>query len=282
MKSFSFMSVDLPNGAIRALMAGLAVSLALVMSACTTTTSKSSTPMGQAESIPDVPSSHDRRKAAKTRLDLASNYLRVGRTEVALEEVSNALSLDPGMTDAYMVRAMVYTQMQDLTRAEADYNRVLRERPNDPDVAHNIGFMKCQQSQYAEAQTWFSRALATQGYANRGRTLMAKGLCLQKEGKSHEAIDVLKQAYDFDPANPLVSYNLAALLYGQGDINGAQFYLRRLNGSEYRNAETLWLGIKVENAIGNQNYLQELASVLRNQFPHSKEFSLFERKAFYE
>lgn len=254
----------------------------LLMSACTTSTTVTSTPLSQIESIPNTPAEHERRRAATIRLDLATNYLEVGNVSVALEEVTNALAIDPTLIDAYSVRGMIYDQQRQFSAAEADYNRVLRVRPNDANVMHNLGFLKCQESNFAQAQNWFNKALSVPGYANRSRTLMAQGMCLRQEGKNNQAIEVLTTAYELDPNNPVVGYNLAVLLYERGDVNKAQFYLRRLNQSEWRNAQTLWLGMKVENAMGNAVAVQDLGSVLRNQFPQSREYMLFERKAFYE
>lgn len=253
-----------------------------LLAACSTSTTTTATPLGQSDAVPATPDGQARRKAALIRLDLATNYLGIGKPDVAMEEVGNALAIDPSLTDAYLVRGLVYAQRQDFANAEADYNRVLQARPNDPDVIHNVGFLKCQQSRFDEAQDWFSRALATPGYQNRARTLMAQGLCLQSAGKPHEAIDALKQAHALDSANPIVGYNLASLLYQRGEVANAQGYLRRLNASGLANAETLWLGIKVENALGNQLGVRELGGVLASKFPQSREYSLYERKAFYE
>ena len=254
----------------------------LGMTACTTSTTVTTTPMGQADPIPNTPGAQERRRAAMIRLDLAINYLEVGNVSVAMEEVTNALAFDPSLTDAYAVRGMIYAQQRNFPAAEADYNRVLGLRPADADVMHNLGFLKCQESNFVLAQSWFNKALSTPGYASRGRTLMAQGLCFRQEGKPNEAMSALTSSYELDPNNPVVGYNLAVLLYDHGDVAKAQFYLRRLNQSEWRNAQTLWLGIKVENAMGNASTVQDLGSVLRNQFPQSREYLLFERKAFYE
>ncbi|MCB2032330.1 MAG: type IV pilus biogenesis/stability protein PilW, partial [Ottowia sp.] len=64
------------------------------------------------------------------------------------------------------------------------------------------------------------------------------------------------------------------------DMQRAQFYIRRLNNSELANAETLWLGIRVERRLGNSQAMQQLAAQLRRRFPQSKELLAYERGAF--
>jgi type IV pilus assembly protein PilF len=62
----------------------------------------------------------------------------------------------------------------------------------------------------------------------------------------------------------------------------AQFYIRRLNNSALANSETLWLGMKIEQKLGNNEALGQLASQLRKRFPQSRELAWFERGAFNE
>jgi len=80
----------------------------------------------------------------------------------------------------------------------------------------------------------------------------------------------------------VVGYHLSALLLRRNDLSRAQFYIRRLNNSEYANAESLWLGIKVERALGDTVAMRQLADQLRKRFLDSREWGAFERGAFNE
>lgn len=227
-------------------------------------------------------SSADSRRAAQTRVDLAAEYLRHGRNDVAIEEANNALGFSAGMVEAYMVRGMAYAQKGDYASAEADFARVMRSRGNDPDVMHNYAGLLCQLRRFDDAISYYDRVLAMPGQAGSVRTLTAKGLCLQGAGRVQAAINTLEQAYKSDPRNPVAAYNLASMYYHAGQVAQAQTYLQPLNNSNLANAETLWLGIKVANAMGNQLRLRELGGVLVRNFPQSREAALYERGAFYE
>lgn len=227
-------------------------------------------------------SSPDAARAVQVRLELASEYLRVGRLDVAMQEVNHVLSINPNALEAYTIRGLIHAEQRNFQAADADYARVLRARGSDPDVLHNYGWILCQQARYDEGIGYLQRALAVPGFATSARTLMAKGLCQQSAGRTAEAKATLERAYFVDPNNPIVAYNLALLLYGAGQVVEAQRYLRPLNASDLANAETLWLGIKVESAMGNQLKLRELGGVLARRFPHSRELALYERGAFYE
>jgi type IV pilus assembly protein PilF len=75
---------------------------------------------------------------------------------------------------------------------------------------------------------------------------------------------------------------LALLLYKRENFVQSQFYVRRLNNSEMANAESLWLGIKVERRLENREAMAQLAGQLKKRFPQSQEASAFDRGAFNE
>jgi len=48
------------------------------------------------------------------------------------------------------------------------------------------------------------------------------------------------------------------------------------------NAETLWLGVRVERRLGNAEGVRQLADQLRQRFPNSPEWARYLRGAFDE
>ena len=92
--------------------------------------------------------------------------------------------------------------------------------------------------------------------------------------------DAASTGYELDAANPIAGYNLALLLYRRKEFLRAQFYIRRINNSEYANAETLWLGVKVERRMQNVDATQQLGDQLKKRFAQSKEAQLYDRGAF--
>ena len=111
---------------------------------------------------------------------------------------------------------------------------------------------------------------------------MAQGLCQLSAKDYKEAEKTLLKSYEIDSLNPIVSYNLAFLLFQRGDFKKSQFYIRRLNNSGMSNSETLWLGLKVERVLGDNIAMQQLAEQLRKRFPESRELTLYESKKFNE
>ena len=224
----------------------------------------------------------DVHRRARIRLELASSYFESGQTQVALDEVKQALATNPAYADAYNLRGLIYMRLNDYAQAEDSFRRGLGVRAADPGILHNYAWLLCQQARYAEADQHFEKVLTSPTYQSRSRTLMAQGICQKRAGQNEKAEMTLLKAYELDAANPIVAYNLSSLLLDRGEFTKAQFYIRRLNNSELANAESLWLGIKVERALSDAVAQRQLASQLSTRFPDSRENAWYERGAFSE
>ena len=173
-------------------------------------------------------------------------------------------------------------RMNETGLAEDSFRRALQLNPRDADALHNYGWFACQQGRHVEAIDFFQRALASPVYGGQAKTLMAKGICQTRMGQFAEAEGSFSRSYELDAANPITGYNLTSLLYRRGEYTRAQFYIRRLNNSELANAETLWLGIKVERRLNNTEATEQLAQQLSRRYPKSREWASYQRGAFDE
>ncbi|MDB5869461.1 MAG: type pilus biosis/stability protein PilW [Polaromonas sp.] len=224
----------------------------------------------------------DQRRRARLRVELASGYFEQGQTKVALDEIKQSLATDPGFVDAYNLRGLVYMRLNDIPLAEDSFRRALAINSRDASVAHNYGWLLCQQSRYDESFKLFAQAVANPTYTGKAKTLMALGVCQVNAGQTIEAEQSLMRSYELDAGNPVTGYNLSKLLYASGDLTRAQFYIRRLNNSELANAQTLWLGIKTERKLNDHEAVAQLAGQLKKRFAQSAEAAAYEKGFFNE
>lgn len=224
----------------------------------------------------------DIHRRARIRLELASRYFEAGQTEVALDEVKQALAINPAYADGYNLRGLIYMRLNEYPQAEDSFRRALGVRNGDPGILHNYAWLLCEQARYSEADQQFEKVLASPKYDSKNRTLMVQGICQKRAGKNQKAELTLLKAYELDATNPIVAYNLSSLLLDRGEFSKAQAYIRRVNNSELSNAESLWLGIKVERALGDAVAQRQLGSQLSRRFPESRENVFYERGAFNE
>lgn len=222
------------------------------------------------------------RKRARNRTDLASGYLELGKPTIALDEIKQAIIADPAYVEAYSVRGLIYMRLNDYAVAEESFNKALSISPKDSNVLHNLGWLKCNQAAFPQAFDFLSRALADPLYGERAKTYRILGLCQERAGQLRDAESSLLRSYEYDASNPITGYNLANVLFKQKEYVRAQFYIRRLNNSELANAESFWLGIRIEQRLSNLAASAQLGTQLEKRFPQSPETALYRRGAFNE
>jgi type IV pilus assembly protein PilF len=269
--------------ATRSLILPLMASALLAISGCATnpdgSRASNSSPVDNIVTDSDEP---EARKRARNRLELASGYFSEGKTTVALDELKLALLADPNYGDAFNLRGLIYQRLGDMRQAEDSYRRALQLNAKDADTMHNYAWMMCQQRRYPESIALFTQANAVPLYGGQSKTYMTRGLCELAAGLKQPAESSFARSYELDATNPISGYNLALLLFGRNELTRAQFYARRLNNSDLANAETLWLGIKIERKMNNVDVVQQLSTQLRRRYPQSKELGSLERGAFDE
>lgn len=222
-------------------------------------------------------------RRAKVRMELATAYFSRGQLTTALDEVKQVLAIDPNFGEAYNLRGLIYSALNDQELAEDSFRRALALNARDGDSMHNYGWFLCQRGRFADAAAQFQRALATPGYSGATRTLLVTGICEARSGNLADAENTLKRVYDIDPGSAVIAVNLAEVLLRRGDFERARFYIRRVNQTdETSNAQTLWLAARIERKLGNDQGVNEFGQRLRNRFPKSREALAFDRNAFDE
>jgi type IV pilus assembly protein PilF len=259
---------------------------ALALAGCvSTTTTTSSNPNDQlAPSGKDIATASDQTqndRLVKVRLDLASAYFARGQSKDALDEVKQALGVQPNNPQAYALRGLIYALLGDAGTADESFHKSLSLAPHDADIMHNYAWFLCQQQRYPDADAQFRQALAEPNYRGQSRTLLAEGVCQARAGNLPEAEKTLSRSYELDPANPTTAVNLAEVLYKRGDYDRARFYIRRVNAKEeLQSAQTLWLAAQIERKLGAEDQVQEMGAQLHKRFPQAPETLLFDKGNF--
>jgi type IV pilus assembly protein PilF len=222
------------------------------------------------------------RKRARLRMELASGYLERGNPNTALDEVKQALAVDPNYADAYTMRGLIYMQMQQGPLAEQSFKQALQLEPRNPDALHNYGWFLCRNQRLPEAIERFKLATQNVNYPGLDRTYLVLGICQMQGGFMADAEKSLYRSFELDPGNPATATNLALLHFRKKDLEKARFYARKVNNSELANSESLWLGMRIEKGLGNLLAVNEIGTQLKRRFPESREVKLFDRGAFDE
>lgn len=215
-------------------------------------------------------------KRAATRVELAAGYFARGQHTIALDELKQALALQPSSRDALNLRALVLAAMGDAAAAEESFRRLLSLYPTDGDTWHNQAWFYCQQGRVEAAMQSFETALRQPAYRGVARSWLARGACEMRHQRWTDAQQSLTRAFELDPASPAAAFNLAETLLRLGQAERAKFYAGRVNAlSEQVTAQSLWLAARIEHRLGNRPGVQEFGQRLAREFPQSQEALAF-------
>lgn len=238
----------------------------LTLPACVTET----TYTGQGNTRHDVVGP-DLQAAAKTRLDLGIQYLRKGNTEQAKVNLDRALKYAPDSPEVHLGYAYFYQTVQDYAAAERSYQKVLTLSPQDADAMNNYGAFLCGRARYDEADAMFNRSVTQPGYAKIADTYENAAICATRSGKNDKASEYYRLALGYNPRKPSLLLDLAESAFMHGKLDEAQSYLNRYGEVAVENPDSLWLRLRLAQALDRPAQLHQYGSQLAEHFPDSQQ-----------
>ncbi len=225
--------------------------LALLLGACSSTPTYTSDP----------------KRAAKANLELGVAYYREGRLQLAMENLQRAVELDPDLSEAHGAIAILYERLGENESAERHYRRALALAPADSRTNNNYGQFLCQQKRLQDADRHFRQAVADPLYDTPEVAYTNAGICARRIPDVRKAEEYFRLALERNPFYPQALLQMLSLNHEQGEYLRARAYLQRYQQVSRHGPESLWLGIRVEHALGDKNAVASYGLALRNNFP---------------
>lgn len=213
----------------------------------------------------------------QSNLNLAIEYIRQRDHEGALEALNRARQADPDYSPVYNVYGLLYQQIGQPARAEESFKQAIGLNNNDSSTLNNYGRLLCQQGRVVEAEKTFLRAAENPLYQTPEIALTNAGLCLDNHGRKRRAEDYYREALQLDPAVPQALLKMCEIVLKRNDHLSARDFLRRYQQVARHTPRSLWLGIQIENTLGDKDAVSSYALLLRNSFPDSAEAGLLSR-----
>ena len=221
-------------------------------------------------------SSERSNEVAEANLNLGIAYLQRGEYEKSLEKLNKALAADQGYTPTLNALGILYQRLGKPVEAEDYFKRALSRTPNDPSTLNNYGQFLCTNDRYDEAQATFLKAASNPLYETPEISITNAGTCALNNGHPDVAEQYFRDALDKNPRVPIALIQMCQLSYDQGNYLSARGYLQRYLEVAKHNASSLWLGIQIEQELGDKNTLSSYALSLKNNYPDSSEAKLLQ------
>jgi type IV pilus assembly protein PilF len=235
--------------------------LLLSVAACTTTRTTSAT-APTAGNWTEAPL-----EAAKYNVELGVAYLRQGNLADARTKLERALKEDPQNPAAHAAAALLYEQLGEESKADQHYATALRLKPGDPDILNNYGVFLCRHDRAPQGEGLLLQATRDPLYQTPEVAFNNAGVCMRGVNRSAEAEKYFLQALAFRPRFSDPMLQLADMHFRSARYADAHIYVLRYLETAPASPEVLWLGVRVERALGNVAAAEAYAKRLKTEYP---------------
>jgi len=159
------------------------------------------------------------------------------------------------------------------TKAQSNFERALKLDPGDSEIHNNYGWFLCERSpeKMDIAIDHFMVALRDPLYETRHVAYANAGKCELKRGHSTAASLYFGESLSLQPGYPPAQVGLIEMDFKAGKIAVAREKLSDFMQKYQPTARSLWLGIQLEQAIGNDKAADSYLFQLQKKFPDSSE-----------
>jgi len=224
-----------------------------------------------------VPPAEKPQEASSLNVQLGIGYLRQGDWQSARVKLERAIEQNPGNAVAHRALGLVYEKLGDIEAAERNYRRAVSLAPKDPDTLNSLATFLCRdQDRQDEAMELFDTALSiplSKAFSNKAMLYTNAGICAKGLDLSRSE-DYLRAALAEDPQFAEALLQVADVAYQRGNYLQSRAFLQRHLAVAAPSPGALWLGYRVEKAMGDFKASDQFGNRLRKAFPESVETRL--------
>ena len=213
----------------------------------------------------------DKAAASKERLRLGLTYLQKGNAEQAKYNLDKAMEYAPESEDVYIGMAYYYQTVGDNKRAEKAYLNAIETKNATGDSKNNFGVFLCRQQQYDRAEQMFLAALNTPKYTRVASSYENLGICSRDAGNIAQAKDYFVKALKYDSKRSTARLELVKLSVQEHNFEFAKDQLTRYHHVIGTSVESLSLGIKIAQNLGDNDQATHYGTQLLSTFPSSEQ-----------
>jgi len=215
--------------------------------------------------------SYDRQAIAEANLNLGIAYMQQGQYQLALDKLNRARIAQPSYAPTYNTLGVLYQRLGENAEAEKYYQHAIKLDPMDSAALNNYGQFLCQIGRFDQAVEAFMESASNPLYQTPEIAITNAGTCALNNDRQDLAEEYFKQALDRNPRVAPALFQMAELSYNRGDYLPARGFLQRYLDDNKHTSRSLWLGIRIEQELGDKNAVSSYALLLRNRFSDSKE-----------
>lgn len=215
------------------------------------------------------------RQRLSAQLSLAKGYLQNKDFNRARVSVDRALQLDRNSWEAHDLLASIHMMDGEPALAEQSWKTAIRNG-GGARARRNYAQFLLSNRRYADACPLLQAASTELDYTARAQVFEDLGRCEMLRGNKPAALAAYDRAIELNADQPEAVLALSELLYEQGSYEASLAAYTKFRSLRTQNARSLWLGIRLGRAMKDADAEASHALLLRNQFPDTPEYRLYQ------
>jgi len=221
-------------------------------------------------------------QALRDYIQLAVGYLESGDLANARRHLDNAKAIDANNSEVFAIWGLVYSREGEPDLADESFRRALRINAGNSQARNNYAAFLFANNRFEDAYRELERVVQDTAYTGRPQAFENLGLAALRLGRTADAEQAFNRAIQLNPNQLRTNLELADLALGKGQVTQARnLYGNYLTLLQFynlgHNARSLWVGVQVENALGNSESMQMLGGQLEANFRASAEYQLYQQ-----
>jgi len=219
-------------------------------------------------------------QALRDYIQLATGYIEQGDMPNARRHLNNAAALDSNNSDVFALWGLVYSREGEPDLADESFRRALRVDARNSQARNNYAAFLFAEERFDDAYEQLEQVVDDTTYSNRAQAFENLGLAALRLNRTTDAEYAFGRALQLNDRQLRSSLELANLNVQKPDaLQARRYYGNYLTLLQlYRIPQTargLWVGIQLENALGNGDNVRQYGTQLEQSFPASPEYQLY-------
>lgn len=223
-------------------------------------------------------------EALEAYTNLGLQYLQAGNTVSAKTSVQRAIAIDSGYAPAYNAMALIFQTEQEFELAEEYFRKAMSTDKTSAMIHNNYGAFLFSQQRYGEACEQLNQATTDPFYQQRAQAFENLGRCYLLIDTPEKAEEAFRRSLAINGNRPVALVELSGLLLDKGENAASNRLFERFRElvdqqRTEHSSRSLWLGIRLARAERNVSRAATYALLLKNLYPKSQEYRLYEETA---
>jgi type IV pilus assembly protein PilF len=210
-------------------------------------------------------------QAASANVQLAIEYMKLGRLALSREYIERALKEDPENPSVQATAGMVYERVGEMSEAERAFSRAARLGSADPNIQNSYAGFLCRTGKAAAGEKLFGEVARNPLYQTPEVALVDAGVCVGSTGDVIDAERYYLRALAVRPNMPAALLYLGNLQLDRGDAKQALETVQKYLAVNPATPEILWLGLRVQHKLGDSTAAASFARRIQTEFPDSEQ-----------